>query len=192
MKKIILLSFFLLSLFKQVKAQETIAKLKYEEAEEAYTQGNYEVVVSKLKEIEMLLKSTNPKILYLQLLAQSKIIEKNPYGNYAMIENTRKGSAKYLKDYEKIPNNEDRYRDIYKISESLKKYPENKEAFDAALLRVEKEKAERKKQEEAAKAAEAKRVQDEKDRLINEQEQVRIKNLRNVGFGCLLYTSRCV
>lgn len=183
MKKLILLSVLLVALFKQTFAQETIAKLKYEEAEEAYTQGNYEVTVGKLKEIEAMLKSTNPKILYLQLMAQSKIIEKNPYANYEMIEAARRGTAKYLRDYERLPNNEDRYRDIYKVSEALKKYPENREAFDAQLRQQEQEKAERKKQEEAARVAEAKRIQDEKDRVLKEQEQARIKRLRNVGFG---------
>lgn len=183
MKKLMLFSILLMAFFQQAVAQETIAKLKYEEAEEAYTQGNYELTVNKLREIEQMLKSTNPKILYLQLMAQSKIIEKNPYSNYAMIESARKGSAKYLKDYEKIPNNEDRYRDIYKVSEFLKKYPENKEAFDAELKKQEQEKIERKKQEEAERLAEAKRIQEEKERQQKEQEQARIKRLRNVGFG---------
>lgn len=183
MKKLMLFSILLMAFFQQAVAQETIAKLKYEEAEEAYTQGNYELTVNKLREIEQMLKSTNPKILYLQLMAQSKIIEKNPYSNYAMIESARKGSAKYLKDYEKIPNNEDRYRDIYKVSEFLKKYPENKEAFDAELKKQEQEKIERKKQEEAERLAEAKRIQEEKEKQLKEQEQARIKRLRNVGFG---------
>lgn len=52
MKKLILFSILFTAFFQQAFAQETIAKLKYEEAEEAYTQGNYELTVSKLKDIE--------------------------------------------------------------------------------------------------------------------------------------------
>ena len=110
-------------------AQQAIAKIKFEEAEEAFAANNYEETVAKLIEVETILKSTNPRVLYLKITAQSKIIEKNPTNDYKIIESTRKLSAKYLKDYEDVPNNEDKYRDIYKIAESLKKYPKSEADF---------------------------------------------------------------
>lgn len=129
MKKIILFALLIITSFQLSVAQNTIAKLKYEEAEEAYANNNFELALSKLIEVETLLKSTNPKILYLKINSQSKIIEKAPLNDYTLIENARKLSSQYLTDYEQLPDNEDRYREIYKISEKLKSYPQNEKQF---------------------------------------------------------------
>jgi hypothetical protein len=110
--------------------QAMIAKLKFEEAEEAFVNNNFELTISKLKEVETLLKSTNPKILYLQILSQAKIIEKNPQNDYYILENARNSCQKYLIEYENLSDNEDKYRDIYKASEKLKVYPLSIQAFD--------------------------------------------------------------
>ena len=61
-----------ISSFHKIKAawQNTIAKLKFEEAEEAYANNNFDLALSKLIEIETLLKSPNPKILYLKINSQ--------------------------------------------------------------------------------------------------------------------------
>jgi len=130
MKSLILFTVLLLATVQFTIAQNAIAKLKYEEAEEAFASNDFELTISKLIETEILLKATNPKILYLQITAQIKIIEKNPYDDYDLIENTRKLSTKYLTDYEKIPDNIDKFRDIYKISEELKQYPNTIQKFN--------------------------------------------------------------
>jgi hypothetical protein len=52
MKKIILLTFLLFATFQFSVAQNTIAKLKFEEAEEAYVNNNFELALTKLKEVE--------------------------------------------------------------------------------------------------------------------------------------------
>lgn len=129
MKKISLLIFLIIVGVQFAFAQNAIAKLKFEDAEEAFVNNNFELTVSKLKEVETILKSSNPKILYLQILAQSKIIEKNPFNDFTLTQNTRKLSTQYLNDYENLPDNEDQYRTIYKTSESLKSYSENEEQF---------------------------------------------------------------
>ncbi|MES2286264.1 MAG: hypothetical protein V4547_11290 [Bacteroidota bacterium] len=129
MKKIILLIFTIIASFQLSFAQNTIAKLKYEEAEEAYANNNFELALSKLIDVETILKSTNPKILYLKINSQAKIIEKDPFNDYALIENARTLSSQYLTDYEQLPDNEDRYREIYKISEKLESYPKDEKAF---------------------------------------------------------------
>jgi TPR repeat protein len=129
MKKILLLTFILFGSTQMVFSQQAIAKIKYEEAEEAYSINDFEATISKLNEVEIILKSTNPKVMYLKIMAQSKILEKNPLNDYKIIESTRQLCVKYLKDYENVPNNEDKYRDIYKISEPLKKYPKTETEF---------------------------------------------------------------
>ena len=129
MKKIILLTFILLFSTQFAIAQQAIAKLKFEEAEEAFSTNDFETTISKLNEIETILKGSNPKVMYLKILAQSKIVEKSPLKNYKTLESTRKLSAKYLEDYENVPNNEDKYREIYNIDESLKKYPKSETGF---------------------------------------------------------------
>lgn len=182
MKKALLFAFILTAFINSAMAQNAIAQLKYEDAEEAYSLGNYELTISKLKETEELLGVTNPKILYLQILAQSKVIEKNPMRDYFIIENARKSSAKYLKDYEKLPDNADRYRDIYKISESLKTYPASREAFDAELNKVKKIEQEQKAAADAKRIEDEKRAQEERERLAAEAEKERIKKMRKIGF----------
>ncbi|WP_293895692.1 tetratricopeptide repeat protein [Flavobacterium sp.] len=129
MRKIILITFALLASVQFAFTQKAIAKIKYEEAEEAYSINDFETTLTKLNEVETILESTNPKVMYLKIMVQSKIIEKKPFNNYKIIENARQLCTKYLKDYENVPNNDDKYRDIYKIAESLKKYPKSEEEF---------------------------------------------------------------
>jgi vacuolar-type H+-ATPase subunit I/STV1 len=111
-------------------AQNTVARLKYEEAEEAYLAKNYQETVTKLNEAEGILKATNPKILYLRIMAGAKIIEQNPDNDYNVLKNTRTAAANYLVQYDNLPNNEDKYRDIYKVAEALKVYPATLEIFE--------------------------------------------------------------
>jgi len=129
MKQTLLITFLLafnLSLF----AQQAIAKIKYEEAEEAYAANNFKTTLSKLIEAETILNTTNPRILYLKIMAQSKILEQNVFAEeYSFLESLRRTTDKYLKEYENLPDNDDKYRDIYKVSEQLKKYPANQDEF---------------------------------------------------------------
>ena len=137
MKKVVLITFLIIVSAKFTFAQNTIAKLKYEEAEEAFANNNFELALGKLKDVELLLKSTSPKILYLQILSQAKIIEKNPLNDYVIIENAKKSCQKYLIDYENLPDNEDKYKDIYKASEKLKKYLITRQEFDERIKEAE-------------------------------------------------------
>jgi hypothetical protein len=122
--KLTYLIFCLLFTF-AANGQNTIAKIKYEEAEEAYMKEDYPLALKKLNEAETILKATNPRIMYLRIMAQSEIIRGNfdPYQDFSILQSTRNLLAKYLKDYESIPNNEDKYKDVYKVSERLIPYP---------------------------------------------------------------------
>ena len=163
MKKIILLTVLLFANVQFSVAQNTIAKLKFEEAEEAYTNNDFELCLTKLKEVETMLKSTNPRILYLQILAQTKIIERNPLEDYDIIESAKKSINKYLMDYDNLPDNEDKYREIYKISESSKKFLITRQEFDHQLNQI-------KLDNEAIKIAEIKRINESQEKIIKDKQ----------------------
>jgi hypothetical protein len=50
-----------------------IAKIRYQEAEELYEKGSYELSLKKLEQVESLLKSSNSKILYLKILIEDTL-----------------------------------------------------------------------------------------------------------------------
>ena len=137
MKKLILFIFLLFTTVQFAVAQSADAKLKFQAAEEAYANNDYYLALTKLNEAEKILKSTNPKILYLRILIQSKAFGKFPDNYHALqqpydeIQDIIAHTNKYLEDYEDLPDNEDKYRDIYSIAETFKAYPATKEAFAA-------------------------------------------------------------
>ena len=142
MKKLLTLTFILFATAQFAFSQQAIAKIKYEEAEEAYAAKNYESTLKKLDEVETILKTTSPKVMYLRIMAQSSTIENNPLNDFNILANTRKLCAKYLKNYENVPNYEDKYLDVYKMAEALNaKYPATLDEFN--------KKVEEKKQERA-------------------------------------------
>lgn len=122
-------------------AQELPAKMKFEEAESAYTANDYALTISKLDEAKALLKKTNPKIMSLQILAQSKIIEADPLNNFELIQQTKLLTAKYMKDYEKVVH-EDQFREVYKVDSYLSDFPETKEGFEAKSNEIDNKKKE--------------------------------------------------
>jgi hypothetical protein len=129
MKKIVLLTVFIASNLLLTAQNNTIAKFKFEEAEEAYVNNDFRQTIEKLNEAEELLKSTNPKISHLRISAQSKLIDQDPISDYSLIENTRKLSDDYLKNSINL-SDEDKYREIYIISENLKQYPTTSQEFE--------------------------------------------------------------
>src|SRR4051812_45608972 len=109
-----------------VTAQNNIAKLKYEDAEEAFNQDDYETALIKLNDAEKLFGKVNPPILYLRIMAQNQILDsKVLYSDdfNDILLSLRKNVTKYLTDFENAPNNETKYREIYKVGEDLDRYP---------------------------------------------------------------------
>src|SRR5687768_1726012 len=98
MRRILLLlcCCFFLQVAAMAQANEAIAKLKFEEAEEAYNTGNYQATLSKLDDVETLLGTLNPRTLYLRILAQEKIVSQDPYGKFAVLESLRGYCDMYL------------------------------------------------------------------------------------------------
>jgi formylglycine-generating enzyme required for sulfatase activity len=56
--------------------------------------------------------------------------------SYALIENLRNHCNTYLQNYD-IAGLEEKFRDVYEISNTLNQYPDSKEAFDAKVAEVE-------------------------------------------------------
>ncbi|MFC4720693.1 formylglycine-generating enzyme family protein [Geojedonia litorea] len=120
----------------QINAQNTVAKFKYEDAEKAYYDDNFETCIQLLTETEALLGQTAPNILHLRILAEHKLLEQNPLHSYTLIENLRNHCNSYLQNYD-IAGLEEKFRDVYEINNALSQYPDSKEAFDAKVAEVE-------------------------------------------------------
>ncbi|MFC4720695.1 formylglycine-generating enzyme family protein [Geojedonia litorea] len=139
MKPLLISVFVLFSI--TVSAQNTVAKFKYEDAEKAYYEGNFETCIQLLIETEALLGQTAPNILHLRIMAEYKRFESNPYDNYLNLEHIRNQCSTYLRDYD-IAGLEEKYRDIYTIQNALKVYPQDKVSFDEKVnqLKIEADK----------------------------------------------------
>ena len=113
-----------------------VAKIKYDEAEEAYTSNNFSQCLQKLDEVVEILKATNPRVQYLRINCLAKMVEKDPLSNMAQLIQFNKFCQDYLNDYDNIPDLEDKYKTVYYLYSSLKKYPKNeKEYQDVISLR---------------------------------------------------------
>jgi len=115
-----------------LRAQETIARFKYEDAEKAFVAQNYQECIDNLDEAEKLLGKTAPNILHLKILAQYKLIEKDPYGDFELLVALHNGCATYLRDYD-IAGLEEKYRDVYEVQEGIKDYPKTQAEYTAFI-----------------------------------------------------------
>lgn len=113
-------------------AQETIARFKYEDAEKAFVAENYQECINNLDEAEKLLGKTAPNILHLKILAQHKLIEKDPYGDFELLEALHIGCATYLRDYD-IAGLEEKYRDVYEVQNAIKEFPKTQAEYTAVI-----------------------------------------------------------
>jgi len=135
MKKIILLAFLIIASAQLTFAQTVIAKLKFEDAETAFTEGDYSTVITKLEDAEKLFGKINPPILYLRIMAQKQLLDAAEV-DYTdafniLLQSLRKNCETYLKQYETLKNNEDKYRDVYTAFESIDMFPKTPEFFQA-------------------------------------------------------------
>src|SRR6476469_1334873 len=107
MKKLFLF-FCLVVLNATVHAQNAIAKIKYEQAEEAFAKEDYAVTLVKLDEAQKLLGATNPKILYLRLMAAKGIVASGKF-DWNLLESARKEAAYYIKQYSEMQGIEEKF-----------------------------------------------------------------------------------
>ena len=98
-----------------VKAQGTLDKLKFEEAEQKYLKGDYNGALWLIKELEDNgLK--NPTVLYLKIMAMSKI-DVMLLDDKLLIQ-FKKDVDYYLKNYD-IDGLEDKNKEVYEVSKTL-------------------------------------------------------------------------
>lgn len=129
MKNLLLFTIISLLFVLPANAQNAIAKIKYEQAEEAFIKNDYHTVLIKLDEAQKLLGASNPKILYLRLMAGKGIIASGKY-DYGFLVAARKDADEYLKKYNEVQGIEEKFREVYDFSESLNKLPATRELFE--------------------------------------------------------------
>lgn len=112
-----------------LQAQNAIAKINYEQAEEAFEKNDYTLTLAKLDQAQKMLGATNPKILYLRLMAAKGIFATGKF-NWDFLAETRTNCAYYLKNYSELAGIEEKLRQVYEFSESLDKHPKTKELFE--------------------------------------------------------------
>ncbi|MBN8665070.1 MAG: PDZ domain-containing protein [Chitinophagales bacterium] len=146
----------------EVSGQAAIARLKFEDAEEAFNKGDYTTTLSKLEDAEKLFGKINVPILHLRIVSQDKLLQKKL--DFSMLANLRKNCEQFLIDYETMEGIEEKYRQVYKIQESYAKYPKTMEEYQKLV-------AEKNAEEEA------------KRELARKNATVKVYLFRSTGFA---------
>lgn len=129
MKQVLLFAMFVIVFTVTVQAQNAIAKIKYEQAEEAFLKNDFHTAITRLDEAQKLLGASNPKILYLRLMAGKGVISGGNY-DYDLLASARKDARLYIKQYGEIEGIEEKFRQVYEFSETLEALPETKDLFE--------------------------------------------------------------
>ncbi len=127
--KIITTILFILSSVITFAQGGAMADLKFEEAEIAFNNQDYETTIKKLDEFDKLLGSIKDKSLYLRIISQDKLFEPSKLyeneSNFNLLSSLRKNTSAYLKAMESNGLDE-RYREVYAINEKIVQYPKDK------------------------------------------------------------------
>lgn len=153
MRILLLYIFLLMNGF--AAAQNAVAELKFEEAEIAFNNRDFEQTIEKVNEFEKVLGGMTDKSLYLRIVSQKNLF--NPYSFYADEEQYNlyvsldNNIKKYLKATEKN-GLDDKFKEIYAEGESLKKMNliKDKKAWLKEKKRLEDEADARRRQQLAA------------------------------------------
>lgn len=129
MKKVFLLLLLSIGICGSAFSQAAIAKLKYEEAEEAFAANDCITAIARLDETENMLGQTNPRILYLRIAAQNKLRKTQGRIDLEMVRALKKNCQTYLVKYESVEGIEEKYKEVYKISEAIKGFNTADKAF---------------------------------------------------------------
>ncbi len=144
-------------LYTSSAAQPMLAKIKYEEAEQAYQNKDYKTALQLIEEVEKIYKGTSPKTLYLKIFSLKE--SGNP--DFKTIQSLRSYCKFFLEKYAENSDVEDRYRDVYSYSKTLNNYPKSEEEYNiASKKRVQKLKEiEERKKAESLKEEKLKQIQ---------------------------------
>lgn len=116
-KKILIVTFFLLFQPTVFTAQNSLAKIEYSYAEEAYNNKDYNKAIEHLEEVKNLLGSTNARVMYLEILSRDNNLVKYDSFSNSFIED-----KEYIIDIAKRINdmNSDKEFTIYAYKDALK------------------------------------------------------------------------
>ncbi|MCE3225466.1 MAG: hypothetical protein K0S32_17 [Bacteroidetes bacterium] len=172
-----------------VATQSFLPLAKYEEAELAFSKSDYALALSRLDETESYLKTKEPKVLYLRIMSQMELINKDMYNDYSIIEDARKNSNYYIDNFSKTI--EEKYVDVINASKQLDQLPRSKEYFD--VLKEQHLEKLRKEEEARRLAEEQKRWKEEQERkaaqeiaerkAMKEAKERNIQNARVIGYS---------
>lgn len=143
-----------------------LADLKFEEAEIAFNNKDYNTTISKLNEFDKMFGSVTSKSLYLRIISEErlfdpqKLYEDETYFTY--LTKLRKYVASYLNAMES-EGIDDKYREVYKLDGLLKKKPLDKKSW-----LVEKKKIDEKKQASIDRLEKIKKYDEEKEQYYKE------------------------
>ncbi|MBC7650168.1 MAG: hypothetical protein H7101_00300 [Deinococcales bacterium] len=126
-------------------SQNIIAKLKFEDAQEAFTKADYETALNKLNEAEKLIGQTSPQFLHLRIKCQYQLVD----NGFDILQALKKNCDTYIAKYQNNTGIETQFREVYKISEAISKYPSTKDGYATLFEQRKSEKI----AEEAAKQA---------------------------------------
>ena len=129
MKKIITTILLLVSIFAFAQGG-ALADLKFEEVEIAFNKQDYETTIKKLDEFDKVFGSVTSKSLYLRIVSQDIIHDYYDIKSPILI-NLSKNTNAYLKAFQEGELN-DRYREVYAISERVNKALEVKKWKEAS------------------------------------------------------------
>lgn len=110
---------------------QAISKIKWEDAELNYINGNFSKSLQLINEIEKMLGSTNPKTLYLKILIQDTLFhsaKKYRLPNYNNVDSVRKNIKYYIDNFYTV--SEEKYRNIYDVFDKYKQFPESSVEFE--------------------------------------------------------------
>lgn len=126
---------------------QAIAELKFEEAETAYNQGNYELTILKVNEFEKAVGGMSDKSLFLRVVSQDKLFNPSLFYSdekqFTLCNSLITNIEKYIKVMES-KGLDDKFKEVYAISEKLKSLnlPKNKAAYLKESARLAKQKQE--------------------------------------------------
>jgi hypothetical protein len=114
---------------KNSQGQTMLAKLKFEEAEQAFQNKQFNSALLLIDEVENIIAGTSPKTLYLKILS----IKESGIKDFKTLQKLREHCKFFLEKYAEVTDIEDRYREVYDISKTLNKLPSTEEEFNVAL-----------------------------------------------------------
>ncbi|GAB3361554.1 hypothetical protein GCM10027566_28330 [Arachidicoccus ginsenosidivorans] len=115
--------------------QNAVVMLKFEDAEKSYNNQDYQQTIALLDEVEKEAGVTS-RTLYLRIVTENKLFNEGHdlFQNiieYDRLDKLRQLSSNYLKALSD-QGLDDKYREVYRISESLSDYPKSKEDWKVA------------------------------------------------------------